>query len=969
MPIVKTIAIHDDKRGLDDCGIYIIDHEKTDLAGHNEKVLTSEEMQSLEQEKILSGEAYLDNAMKYVENEVKTTIHAGDSSEEKDLLVSSINCNLSTAMEEFRQTKGKYERMHNRQEKTIMGTNKQGQLVEKAPIVAYHIIMSFPKYAKIDPHEVHSMGRELIENINADLGCNFQAVVATHMNTQCLHNHILLCNYSDDGKRKVPLSKDYREHIRDMSDTISLQHGFAIPPQLLGRENKKSMNWVEWKSIQDGSTYSWKEDIKEAIRLYATSSSSFTSYVDRIRAAGYGVDIRGEHVTYRTPDGTKRVRDDKLGEEFNTATLKANNGWSDQYMSVEEREKQKTQNNNSEINNQSETQELSTAYKSHELYEPSSAKNRRKKKTKIYISWYAPSGRRRSKLERQILFVIEILKRNKDKWERKNHSTEKTNPIFYPYGKKIDELEKALKTIESYNLSSKDDLINRKNEVTKNLHEAKRREREARKSYDAVRNVQQIAVKAMELKKIAASLGIDIDDLCLDDFPSDIIRQNRAELYPAEGQDRRKLFLLLDENREKYRMMEKLSLLTNEETKTIISYLEGEKMEKPPYPLVSIADYRSIQIEKTAKDMNELTMTEIEALEKARQVSLEKAKYKLGEFAEDQKIQWALKKMKQNNLPTDIKGSGVNGRITKFDLMQIYRYMSDPTKEIKKYFPDEALINRARLVDGKTAQQITELAMLRGITLPGDATQMMSSDAYKLRNYLLHMKEVPECLQHMYQYKFATVPLTEERLVKEKIRTYAEKQMDSTQAFIKKMTDEYRLSEKEMTIMGEYRETMNQLKSFGIEAGELENIYQDVMLKKENYECAQDDLKQAKRDFKEISGAERKWNYYVDRARKKYETARNEAAKIENETKNLLQAEQFIGYTGNPIFVYGPNWDRQDEFSMTDVEQSKSMDMPMEQKEEIVKEKNLQPQTPWMENKLREEEKQQNKSLSNLHTL
>lgn len=117
---------------------------------------TKEQMQSL------------GDVMSYAENEEKT---------EKHFYVTGINCNPQTARDQFITVKQQFD--------------KEGG------IVAFHGYQSFaPNEAS--PDIAHEIGVKLAKELWGD---KFQVIVATHLNTKCLHNHFVLNSVSfRDGK-------------------------------------------------------------------------------------------------------------------------------------------------------------------------------------------------------------------------------------------------------------------------------------------------------------------------------------------------------------------------------------------------------------------------------------------------------------------------------------------------------------------------------------------------------------------------------------------------------------------------------------------------------------------------------------------------------------------------------------------------------------------------------------------------
>ena len=100
----------------------------------------------------------LGDVIEYAANEDKT---------ERHYFVSGINCNTTYARRQFQTTKNAYDK--------------------NGGIVAYHGYQSFAE-GEVTPEEAHQIGLELAEEL---WGERFQVIVATHVNTKCLHNHII----------------------------------------------------------------------------------------------------------------------------------------------------------------------------------------------------------------------------------------------------------------------------------------------------------------------------------------------------------------------------------------------------------------------------------------------------------------------------------------------------------------------------------------------------------------------------------------------------------------------------------------------------------------------------------------------------------------------------------------------------------------------------------------------------------
>lgn len=143
------------------------------------------------------------DVMNYTTNERKT---------EMQYYVSGVNCMPETARQQMIMTKRQF--------------GKEGG------IVAFHAYQSF-KPGEVTPDTAHQIGVELAAKLWGD---RFQVIVATHLNTNCVHNHFVLNSVSFlDGKRYNDCKRTYRE-FRSLSDQICREHAC---PSLKSRRKLK----------------------------------------------------------------------------------------------------------------------------------------------------------------------------------------------------------------------------------------------------------------------------------------------------------------------------------------------------------------------------------------------------------------------------------------------------------------------------------------------------------------------------------------------------------------------------------------------------------------------------------------------------------------------------------------------------------------------------------------------------------
>lgn len=163
--------------------------------------------------KIHAIKVRLGDAINYIENPDKT-----DGQE----LILGYNTAPQTAVLDFSVTAAMARKARNTSAK------KQGNL-------AYHMIQSFSPDDAVTPELAHKLGRKLAMEFTDG---KFEFVVATHINKDSIHNHIIInaVSFYDYKKlRTVP----YRtaQQIRSISDRLCMEAQLSVikDPQQLGQ--------------------------------------------------------------------------------------------------------------------------------------------------------------------------------------------------------------------------------------------------------------------------------------------------------------------------------------------------------------------------------------------------------------------------------------------------------------------------------------------------------------------------------------------------------------------------------------------------------------------------------------------------------------------------------------------------------------------------------------------------------------
>lgn len=98
------------------------------------------------------------------------------------------------------------------------------EVIKKGNNIAWHIYQSFAPEDNITPEQALEIGKELMKRMYPD----FQYVIATHVDRQHLHNHILVNAVDFRTFHKLHSNKKTYAKLKAISDDICLEHKLSI---------------------------------------------------------------------------------------------------------------------------------------------------------------------------------------------------------------------------------------------------------------------------------------------------------------------------------------------------------------------------------------------------------------------------------------------------------------------------------------------------------------------------------------------------------------------------------------------------------------------------------------------------------------------------------------------------------------------------------------------------------------------
>lgn len=238
------------------------------------------------QKTALAGDG-LARALHYAGNDAKTRLAAADMDGEQVLLVSGIHCRAGQAWADMQAV--------------------QRQFGKTGGTVALHAYQSF-RPGEVTPRQCHDIGVELARRV---WGSRFQVLVATHQNTNCLHNHFVINSVSYvDGKKYEQRRSQYAE-LRAASDEICRKYRLSVLEQPGGKTSR-----TLYQAERRGEPTRYAQ-MRAAIRYAMRETSTEADFAAVLRERGFvwQHEPRRKYPTLRPVDGGRAVRIYRLGAD------------------------------------------------------------------------------------------------------------------------------------------------------------------------------------------------------------------------------------------------------------------------------------------------------------------------------------------------------------------------------------------------------------------------------------------------------------------------------------------------------------------------------------------------------------------------------------------------------------------------------------------------------------------------------
>ena len=230
--------------------------------------------------KIKAIRGTVEQAISYIINPNKT---------DEKLYVSSFGCSVETAAMEFEWARNIAE--------------QKG--CPPLKILARHVIQSF-KIGEVEPELAHEIGKQFADEM---LGGKYEYVLATHVDREHIHNHIIFNAVNFVDHRAYKSYKKIYYDMREISDRICKENGLSVIPPTQG----KGMEYKEYSEAKQGT--SWKQKLRFAIDKNIKFAKDFDDFIRLMQESGYEVKS-GKYISFRAEGQERFTRTKTIGENY-----------------------------------------------------------------------------------------------------------------------------------------------------------------------------------------------------------------------------------------------------------------------------------------------------------------------------------------------------------------------------------------------------------------------------------------------------------------------------------------------------------------------------------------------------------------------------------------------------------------------------------------------------------------------------
>ncbi|HCT4619413.1 TPA: relaxase/mobilization nuclease domain-containing protein [Enterococcus faecalis] len=158
-------------------------------------------------------------------------------------------------------------------------------------VLAHHLIQSFSPEDDLTPEKIHEIGYNTVMELT---GGEYEFVIATHVDKEHLHNHIIFSSTNLKTGKAFRWQKGTKRVFEQISDKIAAKEGAKIIEKSPKQTHTKYTKW------QTESIY--KQKIKSRLDFLLEQSFSINDFLEKAEALNLSADFSNKWTTYRLLD-------------------------------------------------------------------------------------------------------------------------------------------------------------------------------------------------------------------------------------------------------------------------------------------------------------------------------------------------------------------------------------------------------------------------------------------------------------------------------------------------------------------------------------------------------------------------------------------------------------------------------------------------------------------------------------------
>ncbi|NQU99100.1 MAG: relaxase/mobilization nuclease domain-containing protein, partial [Parcubacteria group bacterium] len=173
----------------------------------------------------------------------------------------------------------------------------------------HHIIQSFLP-GEVSAEAAHEVGQKLaVKEFK-----NFEVLIATHIDRDHYHNHLIVNSVSFIDGRKYKGTRGSLVELKEESDRLCGEYGLYV----IEKPFKKVRDTTAERKLRERGIKPWKDELRDYIDDAIKNTNDLSELREYLKFH-YGVEVKiqNKNISFRHPDKQKFCRGKKLGIAWN----------------------------------------------------------------------------------------------------------------------------------------------------------------------------------------------------------------------------------------------------------------------------------------------------------------------------------------------------------------------------------------------------------------------------------------------------------------------------------------------------------------------------------------------------------------------------------------------------------------------------------------------------------------------------